>query len=63
MIELITGIGVGVVLGMYITSQIKCSIRRNIFNNNVKEYDKKNNIKQYKMLYTHLYNVNTIING
>ena len=45
MIELITGIGVGVVLGMYITSQIKCSIRRNIFNNNVKEYDKKNNIK------------------
>ena len=45
MIELIIGIGVGVVLGMYITSQIKCSIRRNIFNNNVKEYDKKNNIK------------------
>jgi len=45
MIELIIGIGVGVVLGMYITSQIKCSIRRNIFNNNVKEYDKKNKIK------------------
>ena len=45
MIELIIILGVGVVLGMYITSQIKCSIRRNIFNNNVKEYDKKNNIK------------------
>jgi len=43
MIELIIGIGVGIVLGMYITSQIKCHIRRNIFDNNMKEYDKKNN--------------------
>jgi len=43
MIELITGIGIGIVLGMYITSQIKCSIRRNIFNKNLKEYDKNNN--------------------
>ena len=34
--------GLGVVIGMYITSQIKCHIRRNIFNNNIKEYDKKN---------------------
>jgi len=42
MIELIIILGVGIVLGMYITSQIKCSIRRNIFNNNIKEYDKKN---------------------
>ena len=42
MIELIIILGVGVVLGMYITSQIKCNIRRNIFNNNIKEYDKKN---------------------
>jgi len=30
------------VLGMYIASQIKCHIRRNIFNNNIEEYDKKN---------------------
>ena len=42
MIELIIILGVGVILGMYITSQIKCHIRRNIFNNNIKEYDKKN---------------------
>tara|TARA_R100001224_G_scaffold25376_1_gene13549 strand:- start:1634 stop:1768 length:135 start_codon:yes stop_codon:yes gene_type:complete len=42
MIEIIIILGVGVVLGMYITSQIKCHIRRNIFNNNIKEYDKKN---------------------
>ena len=42
MIELIIILGVGVVLGMYITTQIKCHIRRNIFNNNIKEYDKKN---------------------
>jgi len=45
MIELIIVLGVGVVLGMYITSQIKCSIRRNIFNKNVEQYDKKNKIK------------------
>ena len=31
----------GVTIGMYISSQIKCSIRKNIFDNNVKEYDKK----------------------
>tara|TARA_R100000353_G_scaffold19413_3_gene17931 strand:- start:761 stop:898 length:138 start_codon:yes stop_codon:yes gene_type:complete len=45
MIELIIILGVGMVLGMYITSQIKCSIRRNIFNKNVEQYDKKNKIK------------------
>jgi len=42
MIELIIAIGVGVVLGMYITSQIKCSIRKSIFNKNLEEYDNKN---------------------
>jgi len=42
MIEIIIILGVGVVLGMYIASQIKCHIRRNIFNNNIEEYDKKN---------------------
>ena len=31
----------GVTIGMYISSQIKCSIRKNIFDNNIKEYDKK----------------------
>ena len=41
MIELIIVLGVGIALGMYITSQIKCSIRRNIFNKNVEEYEKK----------------------
>jgi len=41
MIELIIAIGVGIIVGMYITSQIKCSIRRNIFNKNVEEYEKK----------------------
>ena len=46
MIELITGIGVGIVLGMYITSQIKCHIRKNIFNNNIKKYDEKEKTKQ-----------------
>jgi hypothetical protein len=45
MIELIIVLGVGVVLGMYITSQIKCSIRRSIFNKNIENYDKNNKIK------------------
>ena len=41
MIELIIAIGVGIIVGMYITSQIKCSIRRNIFNKNIEDYEKK----------------------
>tara|TARA_R100000234_G_scaffold35413_3_gene21065 strand:+ start:162 stop:296 length:135 start_codon:yes stop_codon:yes gene_type:complete len=41
MIEMIILIGVGVVIGMYITSQIKCSIRKNIFRKNVEEYEKR----------------------
>ena len=45
MIELIIVLGVGIVIGMYITSQVKCSIRRNIFNKNLKEYDKNNKTK------------------
>ena len=45
MIELIIVLGVGIVIGMYITSQIKCSIRRNIFNNNIKKYDEKEKTK------------------
>ena len=46
MIELIMVLGVGIVLGMYITSQIKCSIRRNIFNKNVENYEKKETKQQ-----------------
>ena len=34
-------IGVGVVIGMYITSQIKCSIRKNIFRKNIEQYEKR----------------------
>ena len=45
MIELIIILGVGIVIGMYITSQIKCSIRRNIFNNNIKKYDEETKTK------------------
>ena len=33
--------GLGVTIGMYISSQIKCVIRKNIFDNNIKEHDKK----------------------
>jgi len=46
MIELIIVLGVGIVIGMYVTSQIKCSIRRNIFNNNIKKYNEKEKTKQ-----------------
>jgi type III secretory pathway component EscR len=37
--------GLGVVIGMYISSQIKCHIRKNIFNNNIKEYEQKEKTK------------------
>ena len=46
MIELIIILGVGIVIGIYITSQIKCSIRRNIFNKNVENYEKKETKQQ-----------------
>ena len=46
MIELIMILGVGIVLGIYISSQIKCHIRQNIFNNNLKKYDEKEKTKQ-----------------
>ena len=39
--EIIIVLGVGIVIGIYITSQIKCHIRQNIFNNNLKKYDEK----------------------
>ena len=38
--------GIGVTIGMYIASQIKCHIRRNILNNNIKKYDEKEKTKQ-----------------
>ena len=42
MIPLLIIIGfLGIAIGMYISTQIKCSIRKNIFKNNVKEYEKK----------------------
>ena len=31
--------GMGMTIGMYISSQIKCHIRRNIMNNNLKSYE------------------------
>ena len=35
----------GVAIGMYISSQIKCHIKRNIFNNNMKKYDEEKKTK------------------
>ena len=31
--------GLGIAIGMYISSQIKCHIRKNIMNNNLKSYE------------------------
>ena len=45
MIEVTIILGVGIAIGMYISSQIKCHIRRNIFNKNLKEYEKNSNNK------------------
>jgi len=43
--EIIIVLGIGIALGMYITSQIKCHIRQNIFNNNLKKHDEKTKTK------------------
>ena len=47
-IGIITIFGVGIAMGMYISSQIKCAIRKNIFINNVKKHDEKEKTKQQK---------------
>ena len=42
MVPLLIIVGVlGVAIGMYISSQIKCHIRRNILYNNIKKYEEK----------------------
>ena len=38
-------IALGIAIGMYISSQLKCSIRKNIYNNNLKNYEQKKKIK------------------
>ena len=38
--------GLGVVIGMYISSQIKCHIRNNINRNNFENYCKRENEKK-----------------
>ena len=34
-------IALGIAIGMYISTQIKCHIRKNIYNNNIKKYEEK----------------------
>ena len=41
----------GVAIGMYISSQLKYSIRRNIYKNNLKEYEKKETKQQKSKIY------------
>ena len=43
---IICWVGLGIAIGMYISTQIKCSIRRNIFNNNIKKHDEEKKTKQ-----------------
>ena len=40
-IGIITIFGVGIAMGMYISSQIKCHIKRRTFNDNLKKYEEK----------------------
>ena len=40
---LIVVCGLGVAIGIYISSQLKCHIRKNINRNNLKEYENKRN--------------------
>ena len=41
MIEITVGIGVGIALGMYVSSQLKCHIRKNINRRNFEEYENR----------------------
>ena len=41
--EIIVGIGVGIALGMYVSSQLKRHIRNNINRKNLEEYENKRN--------------------
>ena len=36
---LIMMVGLGIAIGMYISSQLKCHIRKNIMSNNLKNYE------------------------
>ena len=46
MIPLLVIVGfLGIAIGMYVSSQIKCHIRQNIFNNNLKKYDEEKKTK------------------
>ena len=38
---LIMMVGLGIAIGMYVSSQIKCHIRKNIMNNNLKNYENR----------------------
>ena len=40
--------GLGIVIGSYLAGKIKCSIRKNIFKNNLENYEQKEKIKQQK---------------
>ena len=40
--EIIVGIGVGIALGMYVSSQLKRHIRNNINRKNLEEYENRN---------------------
>ena len=42
---LVVILGLGVTIGIYISSQIKCHIRKNIYKNNIKEYEQKKKTK------------------
>ena len=43
---LIMMVGLGIAIGMYISSQIKCHIRRNIFENRINNF--KKSMKEYE---------------
>ena len=40
---LIMMVGLGIAIGMYISSQLKCHIRKNIYDNNLKKHEEKKN--------------------
>ena len=43
---LIMMVGLGIAIGMYVSSQLKCHIRKNIMENNLRNYEQKKKTKQ-----------------
>ena len=60
---LIMMVGLGIAIGIYISTQIKCHIRKNIMNNNLKNYENRELRKRYEETAVELDELHVTVNG